>query len=147
MKVLIGFNFNQKVDGKKGLKVNNSIQDVDSGEAKEMKKIGILLIALLVISVGFLSGCTDRTYCISAEKLDDGPSNYVNMSDQQLEDFPRLKEAMLTEDYVTISYEEWNELINFFDAELHRPYETDHRLETYVVYQNEYYLVVLEHSM
>ena len=112
-----------------------------------MKKAVILMIALLVISVGFLSGCTDRIYCISAEKLNFELSNYVNMSDQQLEDFPRLKEAILTEDHVSISYEEWNELINFFDTELHRPYETDHRLETYVVYQNEYYLVVLEHSM
>jgi len=92
-----------------------------------MKKQLILLgIAVLLICVG-LSGCQSQGFRV--QRINEEPTNYVNMTEEQMNNFPHLKEAILTNKYVETPQEEMNRLrgiIEFFDTEI-------------IKYQNEYY--------
>jgi len=92
-----------------------------------MKKQLILIgIAVLLLSIWF-SGCQSqgfRVYRISKE-----PTNYVNMTEEQMNNFPHLKEAILTNKSVETPQEEMSRLrgiLVFFDTEI-------------IKYHNEYY--------
>jgi len=91
-----------------------------------MKKQLIIGIAFLLLSI-WLSGCQSqgfRVYRISEE-----PINYVNMTEEQMNNFPHLKEAILTNKSVETPQEEMNRLRGVLEY-----YNTD-----YISYQNEYY--------
>jgi len=94
---------------------------------KQLVIIGI--IALLLTTC--LSGCSGPSQVIQARKLSGGPGNSVNMTEQQMEKFPHLKEAILTNKTVIVESpsEEMSKLrgiLEFFDTEI-------------IHYQNEYY--------
>jgi hypothetical protein len=98
-------------------------------EAKDMKKQLIIIgIVTILLNVG-LSGCSGPTQGVYANKVSVEPSNYVNMTEQQMEKFPHLKQAILMNESVESPQEELIELwtiLDFFDAEI-------------IKYQNEYY--------
>ena len=92
-----------------------------------MKKLLILIgIAVLLLSV-WLSGCQSQGFRV--HRISEGPTNYVNMTEEQMNNFPHLKEAILTNKSVETPQEEMNRLrgiLEFFDTEI-------------IKYQNEYY--------
>ena len=96
-----------------------------------MKKYLILiLIAVLLITVGF-SGCLSRQL-IKAEKLDEEPNDYVNMTEELMEEFPHVKEAVLNQStYIDTPYTEFSKFFNFLKKE-----DTE-----FIKYQNEYYKI------
>jgi len=83
-----------------------------------------------------MAGCTDLMGdegTIFAEKLDEEPDNFINISEQQMEQFPGLKEAInSTEEMVEISSDEWYKLKDFFQG-----------YDAYMEYQGKYYYVRL----
>jgi hypothetical protein len=94
-----------------------------------MKKQFVMAgIAVLLICVG-LSGCSGPTQLISAHKLDTEVASYVNMTEQQIEKFPHLKEAVLNNKSVETPLEEFNEVRGILEFE-----DTN-----FIKYQNEYY--------
>lgn len=99
-----------------------------------MKKIKILLIALMIFIVGLLSGCLKQDQRVCARKLDDIPESYTSMTEGQIEVFPHLKEAIMqckiTGNMTCISTpeKEFNKAMDFFKD-----------TSMYIEYQNEYY--------
>jgi len=90
---------------------------------KKLSLIGI--VALLLAS--FLSGCSSQG--ITVHKISGEPRNSVNMTEQQMKNFPHLKEAILTNKSVETSQQEMNQLrgiLEFFNTEI-------------IQYQNGYY--------
>jgi len=83
-----------------------------------------------------VAGCTDLMGgdgSIFVEKLDEEPDNFINMSEQQMEQFPRLKESInSTGEHVETPSDEWYELKDFFQD-----------YYAYIKYQGEYYYVRL----
>ena len=94
-----------------------------------MKKLLILFVIVVLLLSIFLSGCQSqgfRLYRISEE-----PTNYVNMTDEQMNNFPHLKKAILTNKSVETTQEEISQLrgiLEYFDTDI-------------IKYQNEYYEV------
>ena len=92
-----------------------------------MKKLLILIgIAVLLLSI-WLSGCQSQGFQV--HRISEEPTNYVNMTEEQMNNFPHLKEAILTNKSVETPQEEMNRLrgiLEFFDTEI-------------IKYQNEYY--------
>jgi len=85
--------------------------------------MGILVIFVSV----WLSGCQSqgfRVYRISEE-----PTNYVNMTEQQMQHFPHLKEAILTNTSIETPREEFYEFKDFLES----------KNTEFIQYQNEYY--------
>jgi hypothetical protein len=100
-------------------------------------KIIISGLIVLLISVG-LSGCIGPSQVIKVRKLSGGYSNSINMTEQQLKNFPHLKEAILTNKTVEVESpsQEMNELrgiLEYFDTEI-------------IYYQNEYYEIKLYYA-
>ena len=56
------------------------------------KQLLIIVIIALLVCVGF-SGCIGPTQGIRALKQNGGTGNSVNMTEQQMKNFPHLKEA------------------------------------------------------
>lgn len=92
-----------------------------------MKKQLILIgIAVLLLSI-WLSGCQSQGFGV--HRISEEPTNYVNMTEEQMNNFPHLKEAILTNKLVKTPQEEMSRLrgiLEFFDIE-------------FIKYQNEYY--------
>ena len=85
-----------------------------------------IIIAFLLLSL-CLSGCQSQGFRVHS--ISEEPTNYVNMTEEQMNNFPHLKEAILTNKYVEAPHEEMNRLrgiLEFFDTEI-------------IKYQNEYY--------
>ena len=91
------------------------------------KKFVIIGIAILLLTT-WLSGCPSQG--ISVHKISGEHPNSVNMTEEPMNKFPHLKEAILTNDSGgEIPKDEWSELrglLEFFDTET-------------IQYQNEYY--------
>ena len=95
---------------------------------KDMKKqLVIIGILAILVSVG-LSGCQSQG--IDVQKISGEHPNSVNMTEEQMNNFPHLKEAILTNSTGgEIPKEEWSQLqgvLMFFDTWI-------------IQYQNEYY--------
>jgi len=93
------------------------------------KQIMIIGIVILLITT-WLSGCQSQG--IGVHKISGEHQNSVNMTEEQMDNFPYLKEAILTNKYAETPWDEQNKLrgiLEFFDTEI-------------IQYQNEYYEVV-----
>ena len=91
--------------------------------------------AVLLLVIG-LCGCNEffgEGGTIYAEKINDESKEFVNISEQQMEQFPHLKQALnQTDSYIEPPNDEWNEIREFFGDTY-----------AYIHYQNEYYYVRL----
>ena len=96
------------------------------------KQLLIVGIIVLLVCVG-LSGCNENTkYCITAEKGYIEGIDYINMSESQLEELPKVKEAIITGEYVMITHEEYHTLLNSFGGTF-----------CDIKYNDEYYMIGL----
>jgi hypothetical protein len=92
-----------------------------------MKRL-ILIIGIVTLLLTIcLSGCSERGIHIS--KISGEPENSVNMTEQQMEKFPHLKDAILTDKSANPPEDELIRLraiLDFFNTSI-------------IKYQNEYY--------
>jgi len=96
---------------------------------ESMKKQLLLIGIAVLLLTTWLSGCPSQG--IGIRKISGEHQNCVNMTEDQMNNFPHLKEAILTDKYIETSQEEMNRLrgiLEFFDTEIIR-------------YQNQYYEV------
>ncbi len=94
------------------------------------KHLVIIAIAVLLICVG-LSGCIfGPRYYIEAERVDEEPDIYINMTEELMDNYPHLKKAIgLGGNYTQIPLEE-----------LDRVEELLENNDTYFIkYRNKYY--------
>ena len=99
----------------------------DNIEGGKLKKLLILFgIAVLLLSI-WLSGCQSQGFGV--HRISEEPTNYVNLTEDQMNNFPHLKEAILTNKYVETPQDEMNRLRGILEY-----FNTD-----YICYQNEYY--------
>ena len=93
-----------------------------------MKKQLVIIGFVVLLLATWLSGCQSQG--ISVHKISGEHQNSVNMTEEQINNFPHLKEAVLTnKSGGDIPKDEWSELkgvLEFFDTEI-------------IQYQNEYY--------
>ena len=61
-----------------------------------MKKHLIIGIVILLICVN-LSGCNTPKHYISADRVDEEPDVYINITEQQIKNYPHLKKAIESE--------------------------------------------------
>ena len=100
-----------------------------------------ILIVLILISI--LAGCAELwgkdEGTIGIDKWDKEPDDFINISEQQMEQFPGLKEAInSSEIMVEISSDEWYELRDLFFGHYGQGhYGGD------IKYQGEYYHITL----
>jgi hypothetical protein len=106
---------------------------------KQLVTIGI--VALLVC-VG-LSGCIGPSQGIRAQKLKGGAGNSVNMTEQQMKNFPHLKEAILTNKTVVVESpsQEMDQLRGIFEY-----FDPDNIFSDIISYQNEYYEIRINYA-
>jgi hypothetical protein len=98
--------------------------------------IAMSLTILIIIGSLFLLSYISFLYVhgyekfVIAEKLNEKPENYMNISDQQMTVFPHLKEAINNSgEYVSIPEEEWRQLKNLLESQN----------TMFIEYQSEYY--------
>ena len=87
----------------------------------------IIFVTLILLTCVGLSGCQSQGFRVF--RISEEPSNYVNMTKEQMNDFPHLKEAIFSNKSVETPPEEMSRLrgiLQYFD--------TDN-----ICYQNEYY--------
>lgn len=95
------------------------------------KQIIMLGIVVLFICVG-LSGCTSSEYFIEADRIDEEPDVFVNITEQQIKNYSYLKIAIESEgELIKIPKEESDEVELLLESK-----ETD-----YIKYKNEYYQI------
>ena len=87
-----------------------------------------LIILLIIVST---CGCIGPTMSIRIKKLDKTPSTFINMTEKQMNLFPLLKEAILTNKTVEDSspsqgITQLQGILRYFGT-------------AYIKYQNEYY--------
>ena len=106
------------------------------------KQLLIIGIIALLVSVG-LSGCYGPQQCIEAHKLSGGYGNSVNMTEQQMNNFPHLKEAILTNKtvYVGSPSQEMDKLRGIFEY-----FDPDDIFSDIIFYQNEYYEIRISYA-
>jgi len=93
-----------------------------------MKKLVIIGIVVLLLTI-CLSGCQSQG--VSVDIISEEPANYVNFTEEQMNNFPHLKQAILTNGGVETPWDEQNRLrgiLDFFDTQI-------------IQYQNKYYEV------
>ena len=83
----------------------------------EMDKYQIVLAITVLLICIELSGCAMPTQYIDAEKLYEIPDDYVELSEEQMNDFPHLKEAINIGDGVETPKAEFNTLFELLYAE------------------------------
>jgi hypothetical protein len=103
-----------------------------------MKKQLVIIGFVVLLLITWLSGCQGPVQIIEARKLSGGYSNSVEMTEQQMKNFPHLKEAILTNKTVIVESpsEEMSKLrgiLEFFNTEI-------------IYYQNEYYEIRLRYG-
>ena len=98
-------------------------------ECSGMKKPFIFVCLVLLFFASLLSGCTSSSQGIRVTKLETDPKNSMNMTEQRMEKFPHLKEAILIEEFVEMPVDEFYKLkgiLEFFSINV-------------ISYQYEYY--------
>ena len=101
-----------------------------------MKKQRVIIgIVVILMCVG-LTGCNGPRQGIAALKLSGGYGNSVNMTEQQMNNFPHLKEAILTNKtiYLESPSQEMDKLRGIFEY-----FDPDDIFSDIIFYQNEYY--------
>ena len=98
---------------------------------KQLVIFGIIITTLIV----GLSGCIGPTTGYMITKLDREPDNFVDMTEKQMEKFPLLKEAILTNKTVEVSspsheITQLGGIFEYFDTNV-------------ICYQNEFYEVMI----
>jgi len=103
---------------------------------------GVTGIILIIFFAGFLEIDTD--YYLSIHILDETPPYFFNMSEQQVEKLPYLKEGMLKGHFGRgeISEEEFWEIHDFFEDNNYEHLG----MHIYVKYQNSFYEIELSHT-
>jgi hypothetical protein len=94
-----------------------------------MKKQLIIIMIIIVLFTVALSGCQGTK--ISPKKLNEKPNNFVNMTEEQMQNFPHLKEAILMNKSIDTSgysneMAELRGILEYFDT-------------NFICYRNEYY--------
>lgn len=84
---------------------------------------------MFLLLTAWLSGCPEQG--IGINKISGEHPNSVNMTEEQMNNFPHLKEAILTNHSVVTPQEEMNRLRDFLKS-----YDTE-----IIQYRNEYYEV------
>ncbi len=97
-----------------------------------MKRLVVLFGISTILFFVFFSGCVFPSQGICANKLDEIPDNFVNMSEQHMDEFPHLKEVVISQECVDTPKEEFDALKDLLDTE-----DTD-----FIKYNNEYYEIV-----
>jgi uncharacterized protein (UPF0333 family) len=91
----------------------------------------IILVAAYFFIPQFFEGTFDKS--ITAIELVEEPDIYFNVTEQHMDQFPHLKEAInSTEEHIKVTIKEWEELIQLFDN-----YNTK-----YIKYQDKYYEIL-----
>lgn len=100
------------------------------GRGKLKKQIIVLGLVVLLICVG-LSGCIfGPRYYIEAERVDEEPDLYINMTEELMDNYPHLKKAIgLGGNYTQIPQEELDRV-----EELLEKYDT-----YFIKYRDKYY--------
>ena len=99
-------------------------------------------IVAILVSVG-LSGCSGHPgQCIDAHKLSGGYGNSVKMTEQQMNNFPHLKEAILTNTSVIVESpsQEMDKIRGIFDY-----FDPEGIFPNIILYQNEYYEITIKY--
>lgn len=92
-----------------------------------MKKLLLIIGTVTLLLTICLGGCSE--YGITIKKISGEPGNSVNMTEQQMEKFPHLKQTILTNKTTITPDDEFFRLraiLDFFDTSI-------------IKYQNEYY--------
>ena len=80
----------------------------------KQKYLCFTIIVIIFITL-LLSGCETIDRYILAEKLDEEPENYIEISEQQMANLSYLKEAILSDKSVKTPYEDYIEIRNLLD--------------------------------
>ena len=101
-----------------------------------MKKQLVIIGILTLIVTNCFSGCYGPTQGISALKLSGRYGNSVNMTEQQMNNFPHLKEAILLNKTVEVASpsQEMDMLRGIFEY-----FDPEDIFPDIIFYQNEYY--------
>jgi hypothetical protein len=99
-----------------------------------MKKYLIIFCIFFIFVLVNLTGCSSPEYGIRAEIIDTEPIDYVNISEQQIKDYPNLKKAIISVGEIIITPgEEWEKINNLLQ----------NKDTKYIYYQNEYFKITL----
>ena len=79
-----------------------------------MIKKSYVNVILLIFITFTICGCVDND-AIAAEELDEMPDIFISISEEEILNFPTLKEAIENEGLIEIPREEYNELLEFLD--------------------------------
>ncbi len=106
---------------------------------KQLVMIGIIALLICVS----LSGCIGPSQGIRAQKLKGGAGNSVNITEQQMKNFPHLKEAILTNKTVVVDSpsQEMDKLRGIFEY-----FDPDDIFSDIIFYQNEYYEIRINYA-
>ncbi len=119
----------------------NTEGDYSMGE--DNKGIYILLLALigvLAVLAPFMYDAYMKTtddYYVSAHLSDITPNDYTGISDEDLDKYPKLKEALDKKDIVELTKSKYSKLDEFLA-------EGDDGI-TYIKYKDDYYGIWLQH--
>jgi len=99
------------------------------------KQLVIIGIIAILVCVGLI-GCIGPSQGIRAQKLKGGAGNSVNMTEQQMKNFPHLKEAILNNKTVEVASpsQEMDMLRGIFEY-----FDPQDIFPDIIFYQNEYY--------
>jgi len=101
-----------------------------------MKRLAALFGISTILFFVFFSGCVFSERNIRATKLDDEPHNYINITEEQMNNFPHLKEAIITNKAIQTPQQEFQDLDDLLRSEF----------TSNIKYQNEYYEVFRSQS-
>jgi hypothetical protein len=92
--------------------------------------IASVLIIAIVSFYFFLYLPTSGSKAVDVLKLKEQPPMYMNLSEQQLNLYPPLRQALNSGHYVDVPNKEWNELFNLLETN-----------DFYIKYNGSYYRV------
>ncbi|MFE3845402.1 hypothetical protein ACFL1L_00890 [Thermoplasmatota archaeon] len=79
-----------------------------------MIKKSYVIVMLLIFIIFSICGCVDNDL-IAAEELDEMPDKFISILEEEMLNFPTLKQAIDNEGLIKIPREEYNELLEFLD--------------------------------
>lgn len=74
-----------------------------------------ILFGVVILLLSILCGCTDPDRRIFAEKLSEIPEEYFEITEEEINSYPKLKLAIEKESRIKINYEEERELSDLFE--------------------------------
>lgn len=82
------------------------------------KAVGLLVVVFFLLFAAFFTwSAYNHMYskAIDARLLDTVPDEFAVVTEEELNDYPALKEAMDTQSYVKANPQEWSKTIDFLD--------------------------------